>query len=128
MPEQRLRPEQRSEVRERALYCCEYCRSQDHFSTQSFTADHIVPRSKDGPTSLGNLAWACGGCNGGKYDKVEGLDPVNSRPAPLFDPRRQSWNDHFRWSADCALIIGKTRTGRATVEALDLNRDSLLDL
>jgi hypothetical protein len=40
---------------------------------------------------------------------------------PIFNPRRQSWEAHFRWSPDCRTIIGRTPVGRATVEALALN-------
>jgi hypothetical protein len=39
----------------------------------------------------------------------------------LFNPRRQRWKRHFRWSEDGALIIGRTICGRATVVALNLN-------
>jgi hypothetical protein len=38
------------------------------------------------------------------------------------------WSDHFGWSADGTLVLGLTPTGRATVEALRLNRDALTNL
>ncbi len=37
-------------------------------------------------------------------------------------------NRHFAWSADFSLIIGLTPTGRATVEALQLNREGVVNL
>ena len=40
----------------------------------------------------------------------------------LFDPRRQVWADHFRWSEAGDEIVGLTPTGRATVAVLQLNR------
>jgi hypothetical protein len=40
---------------------------------------------------------------------------------PLFNPRQQQWSDHFIWSADALRIIGKTSTGQATCNRLDLN-------
>jgi len=33
---------------------------------------------------------------------------------------------HFAWSADGTLILGRTRTGRATVLALKLNDPSIV--
>jgi hypothetical protein len=40
---------------------------------------------------------------------------------PLFDPRTQVQDDHFRWSEDGAQIVGITPTERATVAQLQLN-------
>ena len=48
--------------------------------------------------------------------------------ASLYHPRRQKWSDHFTWNYDCTLIIGIAPTGRATVEALHLNREGLVNL
>ena len=49
-------------------------------------------------------------------------------PVLLFHPRNQRWRDHFAWTADCTAILGLTPTGRATVEALHLNREGLVNL
>jgi hypothetical protein len=38
------------------------------------------------------------------------------------------WSDHFAWSAGFSEIIGKTPTGRATVQRLQLNREALVNL
>jgi 5-methylcytosine-specific restriction endonuclease McrA len=35
-------------------------------------ADHVIPRSKGGPTTLENLVTACAGCNLGKSNKSLG--------------------------------------------------------
>jgi 5-methylcytosine-specific restriction endonuclease McrA len=56
-------------VAERARWRCEYCHSPATFPTQPFNVDHIIPRSKNGLTSLENLALACG-CNSYKGDGV----------------------------------------------------------
>jgi hypothetical protein len=45
----------------------------------------------------------------------------------LFNPRSQLWKQHFSWSGDFLQITGRT-TGRATVEALHLNRPELVNL
>ncbi len=128
MPERRASAEQKRAVKERAGGCCEYCYSQGAFSPQPFAVEHILPRSKDGPTVMENLAWACQGCNGHKHIKTEGVDPVNLELVPLYHPRRQRWSDHFAWDAGFTRIVGLTPTGRATLVTLCLNRDSLVNL
>lgn len=110
----------------RAAGCCEYCRSQSQFATQAFSVEHIVPRSRGGQTAPENLALACQGCNAHKHAKTSALDPVTREAAPLYHPREQLWHQHFRWSSDFTLLLGITPTGRATVEALKLNREGLI--
>ncbi len=95
---------------------------------QSFSVEHIVPRARGGTNTLDNLALACQGCNNHKYLKTEDRDPITGMVVPLFHPRQQRWNDHFVWSEDYTLIIGITPIGRATVEALRLNRPGLVNL
>jgi hypothetical protein len=50
-------------------------------------------------------------------------DPLTGRRAPLFNPRRDTWEEHFRWSNDLLQIIGLTPTGRATEARLRFNRE-----
>jgi hypothetical protein len=118
----------RQTVADRAQGCCEYCKSQERFAAQAFSVEHITPRCKGGQTTADNLAFACQGCNNHKYTKTEALDPVNGDIAPLFHPRRQHWGDHFVWADDLLYIVGLTPSGRATVEALQLNREGLVNL
>jgi hypothetical protein len=128
MPEKRVTAEQKQAVLERARGCCEYCKSQARFATQSFSIEHIIPRHWGGETTLDNLALACQGCNNHKYTKTESRDPVSDRIVPLYHPRRQRWNDHFAWNDDFTLVIGLTSIGRATIQALQLNREELVNL
>jgi hypothetical protein len=128
MSEDRVTPEQRAVVVERARGCCEYCWSQARFATQSFSVEHIVPRSKGGTTSLENLALSCQGCNNHKYSHVEARDPISGQTVPLYHPRQQRWLDHFAWNDDYTLIIGISPIGRATVAALRLNREGVVNL
>jgi hypothetical protein len=114
-------------IAERARWRCEYCHSPAAFSTQPFEIDHIIPRSKGGLTAEENLAFSCG-CNSHKGDKTHGRDRQTGRLVSLFHPRRQLWSQHFAWSEDFLLVIGRTATGRATVETLQLNRPELLNL
>jgi hypothetical protein len=118
----------RADVRVRAGGCCEYCRSQDAFSPQSFSAEHVAPRSRGGATSLENLAWSCQGCNAHKYAKTHGWDAATGRKAALFHPRIDRWREHFVWGNDATMMMGTTPTGRATVEELQLNRAPVMNL
>ncbi|GAK58104.1 HNH endonuclease [Candidatus Vecturithrix granuli] len=118
----------RQVVKQRAHACCEYCLSQEQFSTQPFSVDHIIPVEKGGDTTSENLAFSCQGCNNHKYTKTEGYDTITHRMVPLYHPRSQQWDDHFVWNEDCTLILGVTPTGRATVETLHLNRAGVVNL
>jgi hypothetical protein len=115
-------------VWDRARGCCEYCRSQERFAMQTFSVEHIEPRSREGDTASDNLALACQGCNNHKYAKTEAVDPATGAVVPLFHPRRDRWREHFVWDEGCTLILGLTPVGRATVEALHLNRAGLVNL
>lgn len=128
MPERRVTTVQRRVVFARAKGCCEYCQSQARFATQSFAAEHIIPRYAGGETTLDNLALACFGCNSHKYTKTQAVDPETGDEVPLFHPRRHTWIEHFVWSDDFTQIIGQTPIGKATVEALQLNRSELINL
>ena len=112
----------------RADHLCEYCRTRDEFSVSSFCVEHIMPRSAGGSTKLENLAFACGGCNGHKSDKTTSTDPATGELVPLFNPRTEAWETHFAWSDDTLLIVGLTPIGRATAQALRLNRAPLVNL
>ncbi len=113
---------------DRARACCEYCRSQEIFSPDRFQIDHIQPQAKGGSDEATNLAWACGGCNNAKADATLGDDPETGSMVELFHPRRNTWSEHFRWSADVLAIEGLTPAGRATIQKLELNRPNLIRL
>lgn len=128
MVESRFTTWQRQTVAQRAYDCCEYCQSQARFSSDPFSIEHIIPRSRGGADDIDNLALSCQGCNSRKYTNIEAIDPATGQRVPLFHPRQQRWNDHFAWSADYTLVIGLTPTGRATVDKLRLNRSGLVNL
>lgn len=112
----------------RAESRCEYCKCLLKYSPQPFTVDHVVPIASGGTNDLDNLALACGGCNGYKYTKTKAKDSVTGHWVSLFHPRKAIWSDHFVWDATCVYILGITATGRATVDALKLNREGLVNL
>ena len=118
----------RQQVRTRAHDHCEYCQHPASHACAPFVCEHVLPRVRGAGDTLAELAWACPACNSHKYDKTHVPDPQTGRDVPLFNPRRQRWTQHFVWSEDFMLIIGRTATGRATVETLHLNRPELLNL
>ena len=75
-----------------------------------------------------NLALACQGCNNHKYNRTKARDVVSGEDVRLFHPRRDRWADHFAWTHDYTQILGLTAIGRATVDALQLNRKALVNL
>jgi hypothetical protein len=89
-------------------------------------AEHILPEAWGGQTIEANLWLACTGCNGHKSDRTEALDPDTGEMVALFHPRQQRWSEHFAWTPEGDRIIGLTPTGRATVKALQLNREALV--
>lgn len=128
MSKERISADLRRHVGERARGCCEYCRSQAAFATESFSVEHILPRSEGGAAVPDNLALACQGCNSHKSDKTLGYDSVTGDVVPLFHPRQHRWADHFTWDHTFTLVEGVTPTGRATVYELHLNRPGLINL
>ncbi len=128
MSENRVTAQQKKIIVERAKGCCEYCLSQARFAMQSISVEHIIPKSKGGKTTLNNLALACQGCNNYKYNKTECHDPINNKLIALYNPRQQVWNQHFAWNENFTIVIGLTPTGRATVEALKLNLEGVVNL
>lgn len=115
-------------VRERAENRCEYCLSPADFSPGPFSIEHIVPKTKGGSDDLDNLAFACQGCNGRKYNHIEAKDSISGEHFPLFHPRRDVWSDHFSWDSFKTHIIGITPVGRATLQRMQLNRREVVNL
>jgi HNH endonuclease len=76
--------------------------------------EHILPEALDRATEAENLCLSCRRCNGSKGSRTHGMDPVTQADAPFFNPRTQSWGEHFEWSEDSTRILGKTPEGRAT--------------
>ena len=122
-----MRRELEDLVRQRAGNRCEYCLCPDAYSAFTFHIDHIVPELFGGVTEESNLAYSCG-CNHFKATAVEAADPLTDNVVPLFHPRYDRWGDHFEWSEGGLEIHGKTTTGRATVDKLQLNRQGLIGL
>jgi hypothetical protein len=118
----------KQEVYDRAAGRCEYCKCPHFFSTEPYTIEHIYPKSKGGSDELDNLAFSCFGCNLYKATKTLILDELSMQMWPVFNPRIMSWQEHFVWDVSFTEILGLTAIGRATIEALRLNRKQVVNL
>jgi hypothetical protein len=107
-------------VYERAQYRCEYCQTQARIVIEMHV-DHIVPQSIGGQTKSENLCLSCATCNNRKHDHQSGTDPETGEKARLFNPRTDTWREHFRWSAEGTELLGLSAIGRATIQRLDMN-------
>ena len=111
-------------VRRRAENACEYCRLPQRFSRLTFPVDHVIAQQHGGSTIAGNLALACGFCNRRKGPNIAGIDPQTKQMTRLFNPRRDTWEGHFRW--DGSLVVGLTDIARATIAVLAINHPAQL--
>lgn len=111
--------ELRKFVIQRASGCCEYCRIHQDFSIYTHEVDHIIAVKHGGETTADNLALSCLSCNRHKGSDFATIDQVTKEIVPLFNPRRQVWDEHFYLEG--ARIEGKTQMGQGTARLLQLN-------
>jgi hypothetical protein len=117
----------RQQVFAEADHRCEYCRTSRRLIGMPLVIDHIIPQSIGGSDERENLAAACYRCNQFKGAKTYAPDPATGELTPLFNPRTQSWFDHFAWANGGTHIVGLTPSGRATVVALRLNNEYVVE-
>ena len=117
----------RQQIFAEAGHRCEYCRTSRRLIGMPLVVDHIIPRSANGGNERENLAAACYRCNEFKWAKTHAPDPATGDLVPLFNPRTQIWMNHFAWANGGTHIIGLTPTGRATVIALRLNNEYVVE-
>jgi len=110
----------RRQVWRRAAGFCEYCLLHQDFDLLPHHIDHVIARKHNGPDTEDNLALACVNCSLAKSSNIAGRDSRTGQLSPLFHPRAQIWNEHFRWKGP--LIVGRTVVGRVTVAVLNMNR------
>ncbi len=113
-------------VRRRAHNRCEYCLLPQLHSALAHHVEHIIARQHGGADEVDNLALACHRCNLCKGPNLTSIDSVSGEVVPLFHPRRDAWEAHFRMRG--AHFEGITATGRATVSLLSMNDARRLDL
>lgn len=108
-------------VAERAQYRCEYCHAPEEVFNFPFEVEHILPIARGGSDDLDNLALSCRACNAYKSTFEVGHDRETETQTPLFNPRREVWEEHFHVDTETAEIVGLTATGRATILRLRRN-------
>ena len=111
----------RQRVAAQARHRCGYCHTQEAVSGIPLTLEHLTPKARGGPDAEENLWLSCRLCNEAKGVRTEAADPQTGETVPLYNPRTQTWAEHFMWDEDSTHIISLTATGRATVQALSLN-------
>jgi hypothetical protein len=116
----------RRRVAEQARHRCGYCLSSEAIVGLAMEIEHLIPQALGGPTREENLWLACPACNAFKGQRISARDPESGSIVRLFNPREQSWEEHFLWTDSGARIVGKTAIGRATGLALHLNRPLLV--
>ena len=116
-------PALRQQVIAEAHQRCEYCQTQQRLIGMPLVIDHIIPRSLGGSQDRANLAASCYRCNEFKGSRMTAVDPLTGEQVALYNPRQQTWTEHFTWIETGTQIAGLTPTGRATVDSLKLNND-----
>ncbi|MCG5056772.1 MAG: HNH endonuclease [Limnoraphis sp. WC205] len=111
-------------VIQRSKNRCEYCTISQIGQVATFHIDHVIPVVAGGKTTVENLALACVSCSLRKGARQQLKDSETGEVVYIFNPRQQRWNTHFAWNG--VKVIGLTAIGRATVQALDLNRSTML--
>ncbi len=110
----------RRQVITRASNCCEYCLANTDDGAIDFAIDHIIAEKHGGATESANLCLSCYWCNSFKGSDISSVDWAEGGTiVPLFNPRHQHWNEHFRHEG--ARLVALTATGRVTVFLLQLN-------
>jgi hypothetical protein len=103
---------------------CEYCCLSQAGQVATFHIDHVVPEAAGGETVAENLALACVSCSLRKGARQQLKDLETGELVSFFNPRLQSWKEHFSWNG--VEVVGLTATGRVTIRALSLNRPIML--
>jgi hypothetical protein len=103
----------------RARESCEYCLIHADYAVLVHEIDHVIAAKHGGVTTVENLAYACAQCNRFKGSDIATVDPHTGHIVPLFNPRTQRWEEHFR--LDGAVIVALSPTGGATERLLQLN-------
>lgn len=101
------------------MVCASIAVSRKRFTCTPFHIEHVISRQHLGTSTLDNLALACNLCNLHKGPNVAGIDAATGQLVPLFNPRRDVWNEHFiRQGPE---IVGRSAVGQVTVQVLNMN-------
>lgn len=127
MSRARVPPDLRELVAADSRHRCGYCLMSERIVGIPMEVDHLVPEIHGGATERENLWLACPFCNRYKGQRTSAVDPVSQQEVSLFNPRTQDWSTHFAWVVSGSRIMGLTAIGRATAQALKLNRPILVE-
>ncbi|MSU50961.1 MAG: HNH endonuclease [Opitutus sp.] len=120
MPESIGQPLRRV-VAARAEGRCEYCRLPAWALLAGCEVDHVISRKHGGQTNATNLALSCIRCNRTKGTDVGSIVPATGQFSRLFNPRVDSWAEHF--SLEAGRLTGRSEIGQVTISLLRLNDD-----
>jgi hypothetical protein len=115
-------------IRLQANNRCGYCLLPQVLNPTLLEIEHIHPIAEGGTDDEENLWLACRECNSHKSNKTHSFNKLTNKKTKLFNPRKQVWANHFKFSHDKTEIIGKTACGRATVETLKMNSSILVSV
>ena len=85
--------------------------------------EHIDPSGGDDPN---NLCLSCSSCNLSKGIATSARDLDTDQEIELFNPRIQTWLEHFEWIDDGLRVRGTTAVGRVTIVRLKINQPRLV--
>ncbi len=106
-------------IAERAGHLCEYCLIHADDTFFGCEVDHIISEKHGGPTEAENLAYACAFCNRCKGSDVGSIIPETGGFSRFFNPRIDSWSDHFALHE--TVIKSLTDIGAVTATILRFN-------
>jgi len=115
----------RNLVYNRADGRCEYCLISEAVSFAKHQIDHIIAEKHGGQTVEENLALSCTLCNKYKGSDLTSIDHETNEIAPLFNPRTDVWNEHFK--IENGVFIGLTPNARATIRLLQINNSARIE-
>jgi len=109
-------------VAKRADFLCEYCLLHEEDTFFGCEIDHVVSEKHGGGSEPDNLAYACLACNRNKGSDIASLAAGAMEPTRLFNPRRDQWKEHFRFTGqpECS-IEPLSPIGEVSIRVLRLN-------
>ena len=109
---------------ERAAGRCEYCRIRETDTFLGCQIDHIIAEKHKGETTAENLAFTCAFCNRHKGSDIGSIAQSTGEFTRFYNPRTDSWNDHFEFSD--FVIKPISPIGETTASILQFNNEERL--
>src|ERR1043165_9264239 len=103
-------PAAREIVLQRAGNRFEYCLLPADSDEWPFHIEHVIAKQHGGNDGSQNLCLSCSRCNLYKGPNIASLDRETGKLTALYNPRTQSWSEHF--TLRDARVVGLTAIGR----------------